>query len=145
MEYPTLEDALVHEVWRQDLSAVQRLLASGANPNTPGGNWSSAIACAGENDETGDIIRVLLSAGAQINIQDSYGQTPLHIAIDMAIDGSIQCGRDTINWSVVGILLDLGADPTIPDTRGRTAYDWVLAYGENARDSFDEFIRLRSQ
>ena len=69
--HATLEDALVHEVWRQDLSAVQRLLESGANPNLPGRKWSSAIACAGECDEIGDIVRALVAAGADINTQDA--------------------------------------------------------------------------
>ena len=88
--HATLEDALVHEVWRQDLSAVQRLLESGANPNLPGRKWSSAIACAGECDEIGDIVRALVAAGADINIQDAQGLTPLHHAVDIAIDGTIQ-------------------------------------------------------
>lgn len=73
----TLEDALVQAVWQQDLAAVQSLLAAGADPNRPGGAWSSAIACAGENDETGEIIRTLVAAGADLHLPDEQGQTPL--------------------------------------------------------------------
>lgn len=141
--HATLEDALVHEVWCQDLSAVQRLLESGANPNLPGGTRSSAIECAGENDETGNIVRALVAAGADINIQDSFGQTPLHTAVDMAIDGTIQQNRETIDWSVVDVFLELGADPSIPDNTGKTVSDLAMRYGRHAHRSFEEFIRSR--
>ena len=143
--HSTLEDALVHEVWRQDMPAIQRLLQAGANPNLPGREWSSAIACSGENDATGDIVRVLVAAGANINIQDAQGLTPLHHAVDMAIDGTIQRSLDAIDWTVVGVFLDLGADPMIRDARGETVYEMVTAYGYNARRSFDDFMRSREQ
>jgi ankyrin repeat protein len=142
--HETLEDALIHEVWRHDLSAIHRLLKSGANPNLPGRAWSSAIACAGENDDTGDIVRALVAGGADINIQSEQGLTPLHYAVDIAIDGTIQQGLETIDWSVVGVFLDLGADPNIRDARGKTVYDTASAYGYNARRSFDDFMCSRN-
>jgi len=141
--YETLEDDLVHAVWRQDLAEVQRLLQAGAHPNRPGRAWSSAIACAGENDRTGDMVRCLVLAGADINIQDEQGQTPLHWAVDVAVDGAIQTGRDKIDWRVVGVLLDLGANLKIPDQCGRTAEDLVANYGAAARQSFDGFLKAR--
>ncbi len=143
--HATLEDALVHEVWRQDLPAIQRLLQAGANPNLPGCAWSSAIACSGENDDTGEIVRVLVAAGADINIQDARGLTPLHHAVDVAIDGTIQHNLDTIDWTAVGVFLDLGADPMIRDACGKTVYDIATVYGNKARRSFDEFMRFREQ
>ncbi|WP_145112063.1 ankyrin repeat domain-containing protein [Gimesia panareensis] len=139
--HATLEDALIHEVWRQDLSAVQRLLEAGANPNLPGRGWSSAIACAGENDETGDIVRALVASGADINLQDSNGYTPLYHAVDIAIDGACQQNRETIDWSVVAVLIDLGANPDLPDNRGKTVRDLAMAY--SAQSSFEEFLRSR--
>ena len=139
--HATLEDALVHEVWRQDVVATRRLLAAGANPNLPGRAWSSAIACAGENDETGEIVRALVDAGADVNIQDEFGLTPLHRAVDMAIDGTIQQNLTEINWTVVGVYLELGADPNIPDKNGNTIAELASAYGYNARRSFDDFMR----
>lgn len=142
--HATLEDALVHEVWRQDLSAIQRLLNAGADANKPGRTWSSAIACAGENDDTGEIVRVLVAAGADVNIQDEHGQTPLHLAVDKAIDGTIQQSLDRIDWTVVGVYLELGADPAIADENGKTIADIASAYEDNAKESLDDFMRTRS-
>lgn len=142
-QYKTLEDALVHEVWRQDLVAIQRLLNAGANPNCPGRTWSSAIACAGENDETGEILRCLVAAGADINLQDEQGQTPLHWAIDIAVDGAAQTGRPEIEWRVVGVCLDLGANLEIQDRMGRTVHDLVGNYGAEALRSFHHFLTTR--
>lgn len=144
MAHSTLEDELEHEVWRRDISSVHRLLKAGANPNKPGRAWSSAIACAGENDETGEIARLLVEAGADINLQNEHGLTPLHYAVDMAIDGAAQQELDAIDWSVVSVFLDLGADPTIRDIDGETVYDLALAYGQDARNSFDAFMDSRN-
>ncbi|TWT38952.1 ankyrin repeat domain-containing protein [Blastopirellula retiformator] len=145
MEEPpeSLEDALGSAVWRQDLDAVQRLLGAGANPNIPGtnGGWSP-LRLAGEHDETGEIVRALVAAGADVNLQDEHdGSTPLHQAVDMAIDGTIQMNRAEIDWTTVGVYLELGADLNIADHRGRTAADIAAAYGDNAERSFDEFLR----
>ena len=140
----TLEDALVHEVWRQDLFEVHRLLNASANPNLPGRTWSSAIACAGENDEVGNIVRALVAAGAKLNIRDEYGRTPLHHAVNVAIDGTIQQNLDEIDWTVVGVFLELGADPNISDKTGKTISDVATAYGLNARRSLNDFMRTRS-
>ena len=144
MEYATLEDELIHEVWRQDIAAIKRLLAAGANPNLPGGAWASAIACAGQNDETGDVARVLVEAGADINIQDGRGLTPLHQAVDTALEGTIQSGGDTIDWSVVEVFLAIGANPVVADSDGETVFDLATAYGYIARKSFDEFMHSRN-
>jgi ankyrin repeat protein len=142
-DHSSLEEALVHEVWRQDLKAIERLLKSGANPDVPGGNWSSAIACAGENDTTGAIARLLVAFGANINLQDSQGLTPLHHAVDIAIDGAAQRNLDRIDWHVVGVFLDLGADPGIPDARGKTVFDLAKACGDYAHNSFIDFMTAR--
>lgn len=138
-----IQDDLVHEIWRQDIAAIKRLLAKGANPNLRGRSWNSAIACAGENDDTGEIVRLLVAAGGDVNIQDGHGQTPLHFAVDGAIDGAIQCNHESINWSVVDTLLSLGADPQIPDDQGSTVFDSVARYGDYAQQSFMSFMGKR--
>lgn len=136
--HPTLEDALIHEVWRQKRDCGSTPIGFRCESQSAQSAWSSA--CSGENDDTG----VLVAASADINIQDVQEVTPLHHAVDMGIDGTIQQILDTIDWSVVGMLLDLGADPSIRDSRGETVYDIANACGYNARMSLDEFCDLRT-
>jgi len=145
MDTTSLESQLIHEVWRNDIPAIKRLLAAGANPNLPGRAWSSAIACAGENDETGEVATVLVEAGADINIQDEAKQTPLHHAVDVAIDSAGQGRHEVINWSVVEVFLSLGADPTIEDSQGDTAFDIASCCGGSVLKSFEEFLRSRNR
>ena len=85
----------------------------------------------------------MVAAGADVNIQDADGWTPLHHAVDMAIDGAIQQNLDTINWSIVGVFLDLGANPNIANARWGTVYDMASAYGPHVRESLEEFLRSR--
>jgi ankyrin repeat protein len=58
-----------------------------------------------------DIFVKLLTAGANINAVNEYGDTPLHIAAEGL--GSIE---------TIQILLDCGADITLVNKHGKTAY-----------------------
>jgi ankyrin repeat protein len=58
-----------------------------------------------------DRMRQLLSRHPSLNETDENGMTPLHIAID---------SRQTV---CVGLLLEAGADPMVPDRQGRNAFD----------------------
>jgi ankyrin repeat protein len=60
-----------------------------------------------ENDDVGEV-KQLLAAGANPNIADQYGRTPLYYA---AVSG---------NKEIVKILLDYHADPNRADNDGRT-------------------------
>jgi len=45
----------------------------------------------------------------------------------VAIDGTIQNNLDEIDWTVVGVSLDLGADPNMPDKIVHHGAPWVWA------------------
>jgi ankyrin repeat protein len=72
-------------------------------------------------------VRFLLEHGADPNVQDKDGWTPLHRAV-------IKCHVD-----VARVLLDYGADPTIRDNEGRTPLD----VGSNCEEFIKE-LRRRS-
>ena len=63
-----------------------------------------------KNDEK--VIRTLVKLGADVNKADTDGQTPLMY--------SVSDGEDRVK-----LLLALGADKTIKDKQGNTAYDLV--------------------
>ena len=121
---------------------VAEMLDSGADPNGVQSLWSPLLAAA--EHEQPEIMRLLVSRGADVNHSDSNNWTPLHNAVDIAIDGTIQCGLPVVNWDCVGVLLDLGANPELKCARGKTPWDIVDDYGVKARSSFDEFMQKRS-
>jgi len=94
----------------------------------------SAIGLPAEN--TAEVARLLLAAGAQVNAQDNiFGNTPLHEAPDAAAaQVLIDAGADVnlrnrdgqtalmlaLDPEVVRVLLRAGADVTIRDKQGKT-------------------------
>jgi Ankyrin repeats (3 copies) len=80
---------------------------------------SRALQSAAEN---GDLraVRALVGAGADVNLADGAGTTPLMAAAAM--------GRT----DVVAVLADAGADVDLRDRLGRTALDRALAAGQGA-------------
>ena len=60
-------------------------------------------------------LKLLLNYGANPNLTDSAGRTPLHIAV-----------AEKENQKLVSLLLERGADPRIKDRSGRTAFDYAV-------------------
>jgi ankyrin repeat protein len=79
-----------------------------------------------------DIIRILASSGSQtINIQArDCGYTPLHRAIRPAAPHHFCQGQYAFGRAVATLLLSLGANPTIPDCKGRTPLHLAAARGD---------------
>ncbi|CAM1503283.1 Fc.00g080590.m01.CDS01 [Cosmosporella sp. VM-42] len=80
-----------------------------------------------------DMLEELLSAGADINAQDSNGTTALHAAIF----------HD--NKELVKILLEAGADPNIRDGSGATALAAATASLEPADEMLDLLIKYGAE
>ena len=97
--------------------AISLLVQYGADPDTSRGETqTSPLSQAAHNDNL-DLMRVLLEAGANPNIQDSNGVTPLMGAIAI---GSVEG---------VAMLLDSGASPNIPNKVGFNAINQCAQYG----------------
>lgn len=71
------------------------------------------------NEKNEKIIDLLLSKGANPNLQNNYLQTALHVAIDN-YNPSIYVIKELIKYK---------ADPNIKDWRGRTAKEYADFYG----------------
>ncbi|HEY4339010.1 MAG TPA: ankyrin repeat domain-containing protein [Steroidobacteraceae bacterium] len=114
-----------------DVAVVGLLLAHGANPSLPtvqgvtpmmmaAGTEYSGRDSRGRyqtEEQAGQVIQLLLNAGADINARAVDGGTALH--------GAASRGRNAI----VNLLVAHNADPAIKDARGRTAADVANGVG----------------
>lgn len=66
--------------------------------------------------KSSEALKVLLDAGANINIQDDFRQTALHLAVK----------EENPSLAIIQTLLDAGADPNIQDEEGSTALHIVM-------------------
>lgn len=76
--------------------------------------------------------RILVERGAQLNIQNYKGHAPLHHVIARF--------PPLKTFQAVAYLIDKGADPSLPDKQGKTAYHAILS--ENLALSFEQVSAL---
>lgn len=74
-----------------------------------------------------EAMRLLLKNGANPNLQDANGNTPLHLSVDSEIDASVQDGTD-IDLTGTRLLLEAGADPNILNQQGLSPKDIARSY-----------------
>ena len=110
-------NTLLDAAERGDRAAVARLLAKGANPNTPGPDGTTAIMYAAANDDL-ELVRALIKAGANVKLTNQFGTTAL---TEAAIIGSAP---------IVDALLKAGADPNTKNPEGETALMAVARTGK---------------
>ena len=70
------------------------------------------------------IVPMLIAAGADINVRNLSGETPLHWAVTY-----------NANSELIGIMLDNGADPSIRDEEGRNASELLVEHHRNFMSS----------
>ena len=90
-------------------------------------------------DKNPDAIKKLLKAGANINVQDDDGNTPLHLAIEYANKGCIN--RDIANV-IDNLLNDPNIDPNIQDNNGNAPIHTLMEY---LKRSYDEAVGIKFQ
>jgi hypothetical protein len=116
---------------------VEFLLSSGASVNDKntledngeGGNTALWFTAQGAYPGTVPIASLLLAHGAEINSQCEYGTTAFFMAVDW------------VHMELVQLLLAHGADPSIPNTHGRTPlqhiqknYEWLKTQETKTED-----------
>ncbi|XP_011406422.1 PREDICTED: ankyrin-1-like [Amphimedon queenslandica] len=139
---------------------INMLLQAGAHVNTKSDDNSDGITALHVASSNNDIrlVNILLSADADINIQDAHGKTPMHNACANGNEELVQCfllkkpnlnlcdkkGKSPLhaaieskNPKVVKTLLKAGADPKISDgNSGFPPLHWACAV------SNEDIIRL---
>jgi ankyrin repeat protein len=132
--------ALPKENW---LEVLQDYIRDGGDVNEhhPNSDWTLLHLAA----EHGNIeaIRLLVNNGADINVRDVKGLTPLHWAVDSDIDGAIQTMTE-ITFASTRTLLELGADQTLVGNNGERPRDYARALGRDILELYDSLIRHSS-
>jgi len=142
--------SLLAAVKAGNLSAVQASLQQHQDPNQAEPDGTTPLHWAVQQDRS-DIVQVLISAGAKVNVKNRYGTTPLVVA---AVNGNasstqalLKAGADvrviipetgsvliaaarTGNPEVIQLLLAAGADVNFAEGfSGQTALMWAAAEG----------------
>src|SRR5262245_20529745 len=107
----TIGSCLVYAIYRSPLPFIRTLLEIGADPNAPADDGFppliAALSCAQEapgatpRTDVDDIVRLLLSFGADPNQRGINDYTALHMAVAIRHAEAVQ------------VLLDAGADPRL--------------------------------
>lgn len=83
-----------------------------------------------------DVATWLLNHGADPNIRDNHGQTPLYIAIDSEADTARQhfvaTGEQGISSAMTELLLIRGADPNTRRNNGKSLLELARGWGHLA-------------
>lgn len=105
--------------WHNKVEIIELLLAKGVPVEQQSDDTRTAMSLAALYCSE-DAVRVLHAHGANVNHQDEDGETPLHDACFTMGGGLKQA------ISMVQLLLELGADPTIKNAGNRNALEETL-------------------
>jgi ankyrin repeat protein len=121
------------------VTSLDEYLVRGGDPNAahPGSGWS-LLHYAAENEDVA-LIGALIANGADLEAKTPDGWTPLHFAVDIAIDSASQESR-VMDFAIVKALVKLGARLDAQNYDGQTPRDIAAAYGCDALRLFDEAI-----
>ncbi|KAG7393573.1 hypothetical protein PHYPSEUDO_007410 [Phytophthora pseudosyringae] len=108
-------DELREAVRNNDILGVKLLLARGMDPDACSGDGTTALHVCGQQ-AIDRAAQVLLEHGADADVSDRLGFTPLHWAVQMRREEVSTTSR----LATIRILLHHGANPRKPDSSGTT-------------------------
>ncbi|XP_038070828.1 fibronectin type 3 and ankyrin repeat domains 1 protein-like [Patiria miniata] len=100
-----------------NVALIQSMIADGASVNQKGwgSGWTPLLRCAAMAGDP-NVARVLINAGAEVNVKDKDGKTPLMIA---SLNGHV---------TLVQLLVEKGADPTVRTEFGMSAVEMAHSF-----------------
>ncbi len=121
---------MIGAIIRNDITGVKQLIDSGTDINKQDGAGFTALhfACQENNIE---LVELLIERGAELEIRDVYGNTPLIRAVS-SFRG---------NGEVIDYLLSKGADMNVKNDYGHSAIEWAKNVGNyNIVQFFEKYI-----
>lgn len=143
--------------WSANPCVVRRLLLAGADPNLLSGNGVAPLTAAAGSGYS-DVVELLLAAGARIEV-DGSGASPVHTAARAslhrgAMEALLEAGADpnrahrdslstplhdaikfnplAVDPTPIRVMLEHGADATVPAEFGKTPLHIAAEYLDNA-------------
>ena len=121
------------EIW---LEYIKEYLESGGDVSiTYSKNRWGFLHYAAENLFS-NVVRFLLESGITVDSKDLNGSTPYLIALDSSIDAAIQEGIPEIDFSIVKILVQYGANTEVCSVDGISRESLFNDYGEKAKEKY---------
>jgi ankyrin repeat protein len=107
---------------------------AGADVEAKDKNNLTALMHAFDNSDNNiDVVKALISVGANVNSQDDYGKTPLMYA-----------AKNKMSKEFTDLLLSNGANPNLQDKNGKTALMYAVEkYGRDYYDNFELILNLK--
>ena len=121
MKYTTVDDARVSQAILEDnISYVKEYVRKYKQVNIPltNNDYRNRMIHLAAGTKYNNILTMLISLKANLNIQNKLGETPIHFAVQ---------GRNLDN---IATLLSQGIDLTIPTTKGETPMFYAMATGD---------------
>ena len=118
------QTSLYLAIRNDDSDIMNILIANGAEvdiKHTRGGMEEAALMYAAMTGRT-EVVKLLLEAGADINVKNDRDQTALHVPLDIRNSDyqKSRGGRYRLSKDTIKMLLDKGADVNLKDKDGRT-------------------------
>lgn len=134
--YKKLNSDIVYYANLGTAAKIAEILTKGADPNTKSKEgWPAISLAASRNDREGNgIVQTLVEAGADMNVRDPKGETPIMNAIT------------NNNLNLVRYLIEKGADFRAVNTAGRSVLAFAEYYGnQEIIHLIQETIRLEEE
>lgn len=133
--FSVIDDDNSEQLWRDLLEKHEQDIGSLKELTFEENGWS-ILHFAAENLFT-NLSTWLLSKGVPVDSKDNDGITPFLIALDSAIDCAIQEGEENIDFTMVNLLLDHGANENIVPTNGKNRDELLSIYGSKVKNQYE--------